>query len=91
MLPPPKFLGAMSSAPRTLEVTATGVYVVTSIIVASYASSAISRLGVRGYAGAWRVGAIAFCLGSWTGIYASGTPLVKRANYDDPDSVSRTR
>ncbi|ETS64431.1 hypothetical protein PaG_01286 [Moesziomyces aphidis] len=64
VLPPPTFLGAMSSAPHLLEVFATGVYVVTSIIVASYASSAISRPGVRGYAEAWRVGAITFCLRS---------------------------
>ncbi|SPO30975.1 uncharacterized protein UTRI_05389_B [Ustilago trichophora] len=76
----PGFLGPSSSHGDQLNVTATGFYVVMSTLIASYASKAIGRLGIQGYPGAYRIGVIAFCFGSWLGIYRSGAPLYTKQN-----------
>ncbi|SPO30772.1 uncharacterized protein UTRI_05389 [Ustilago trichophora] len=76
----PGFLAPSSSHSDQLDITATGFYVVMSALTASYASEAVDRLGVRGYAGASRMGVVAFCFGSWLGIYRSGAPLYIKIN-----------
>lgn len=84
-LPPPKFLAPSRS--HSPELNSTGFYVVMSVLTASYASEAIRRYGIRGYPGAWRVGVVSFCVGSWLGIYRAGAPLVdsKHGAVADPE------
>lgn len=69
----PGFLGP--SGQYESPITGTGFYVALSLVVTSYASDAIARYGLRGTAGAYRVGVVAFCLGSWAGIYKAGRPV----------------
>ncbi|CDU25597.1 uncharacterized protein SPSC_05490 [Sporisorium scitamineum] len=73
---PPRFLGASSRLPGTYDITDTGFYVALSVVVSSYATRAIGRYGVKGYAGAWRMTALALCVGSWIGIWRAGVPLL---------------
>lgn len=68
-----RLLGPSSNG--SLDMTNTGFYVALSVIVTSYASQAIFRYGAKGVAGAYRVGVLSFCVGSWVGIYTAGIPL----------------
>ncbi|TKY85938.1 hypothetical protein EX895_004763 [Sporisorium graminicola] len=86
---PPRFLGASSRLPGTYDITDTGFYVALSVVVSSHATQAIGRHGIKGYAGAWRVGAVAFCLASWVGIWRSGTPLLVDTARSDWDADVR--
>lgn len=78
VLPAPKFLGPSGTAPRTVEFTNTAFYVCMSVATASDASEAIRLYGIKGRAEAWRVSVVAFCVGSWLGIYRADIPLIVR-------------
>ena len=67
---------------RTSVPTGTGVYAVISVMIFGDAARSISKYGIRGVRGAYSVGMLSFCVGSWIGIWKSDKPLSKSVDSD---------